>query len=144
MRCEENSTIMQAPKIKRLPMFYCSRYAVLSVRHLTGSNYAPADTWELGKKNKIIKILNKKSNIIESLEDYVNIMLPGETIVVFYNPKSLFNRPWRIGTHCAVYLGKNSDLIFAEQYFIRQRSISYFKMIKKGLFPKQILGPKNS
>jgi hypothetical protein len=56
----------------------------------------------------------------------------------------LYNRPWREGTHTALYLGKKEgSLMFGEQFGKMQREISYKEMRKKGLSARQIIAPAN-
>jgi hypothetical protein len=126
-----------APRFENLPMLYCARYAVMVARHLSGANYSLGNAWNLGERNKILKNLTRDEN----LEDCVELLEEGKSIVIFFNPLSTYNKDKRKGTHAAVYLGKRRYLFFAEQYFFKQRIKNLREMKKLWLKPVQIISP---
>ena len=128
--------VMRAPFFRGIKFLECSKYARMTAEKLSGARYSPAPAWDLGNKNKIIR------NINGNLENFVNELIPGKTIILFHNPWSGFNREDRIGTHATVYLGIDDDIIFAEQYFFAQRAIPYSSLKKRGFIARQILAPK--
>ena len=71
-----------------------------------------------------------------------SVKTSGKSIVVFYNSWSRFNKENRIGTHAALYLGRERDIYLAEQYFLSQRAVPYSSLKKRGFTAKQILAPK--
>jgi hypothetical protein len=128
--------LIEAPMFEDIPMLHCARYAVRAAEVLSEAKYVPGDAWELGEKNIIIK------DNVENLRKNLELLIPGESIVIFHNPLSSYNTNKRIGTHAALYLGRNGDLYFAEQYFSRQKAASLKSLRRRLLKPRQILAPK--
>ena len=135
--------IKELPYVEGLEANECAKYSRLLTEKLTGVKYNPGHAWKLGKNNVILvddKSLDKSKG---DLGEFVELMEPGKTIVIFHNKLSLFNRFGRIGTHAGVYAGKHEGkIMFAEQYIIEQQIRSYEDMRKKGLNAKQILAPR--
>ena len=132
------TNLIEAPKFENIPMLYCARYAVMAAEVLSGAKYVLGDAWELGGKNTIIE------NDVKNLRNSLELLVPGESIVIFHNPFSSYNKEGRIGTHAALYLGRNRDLYFAQQYFSKQKAASLRSLRRKLLKPRQILAPKQA
>ena len=131
--------LFEAPEIE-VPYGHCSMYARLAAKQLTDTNYVPAHAWKMGKQNQVSKTITNWDNF----KDFKDLLFPGETIVIFYNSKSAYNKDHRIGTHAAVYLGKDEeDLKFGQEYLGKILTINYNEMGQFCLFPRQILAPKN-
>ena len=136
MKSEQNKDF-NIPYIEDLDKFMCSKYARLLAKGLSGVEYVPAHAWELGEKNSIVAELDG------DLENYVDLMTPKKSIVIFHNPLSLFNKSGRIGTHAGLFLGEdNGEIMIAEQRGKKQRVVSYKKMQSKRLNARLIVGPK--
>jgi hypothetical protein len=131
--------VFEAPNIE-VPFGHCSMYARKSAEKLTDTLYVPGHAWDLGKKNKIVEKLSNETN----LKDYADLLFPGETIVLFYNIHSDYNKKNRVGTHASIYLGREDDLIFGQEYLGKILTLNYQEMKDLGLFPRQILAPKIS
>jgi len=124
------------PILNGLENNMCAKYARLSTKKLLGAHYVPGNSWKLGKNNHIIARVNK------DLNSYIDLMVPNETIVVFYNPSSSFNEDGRVGTHSALFIGyQDGDIQFAEQNVGRQIISKYSIMQKRGLDAREILAP---
>jgi len=130
--------VLDAPIFKDIPILYCSRYARLAARALSGALYIPAPAWDLGKMNVIVR------DNVKDLGNFSDLLVPGKSIVIFYNPKSFYNQEGRSGTHAAVYLGRNGEMVFGEQFFLRQKAVKYSTVKKRGFIPMQILAPKGN
>jgi len=128
--------LIEAPILEDIPMLHCARYAVRAAEVLSGVKYVPGNAWELGEKNVVVK-----SNV-KSLRKNLEFLIPRETIVIFNNPFSSYNKKERIGTHAALYLGRNGNLYFAQQYFSKQNAVSLKSLRRRLLKPRQILAPK--
>lgn len=124
------------PILNRLEDNMCARYARLSAEELSGIHYVPEHSWKMGENNHII------AKVDESLDSYIDLMIPNETIVVFYIPLSSFNKEGRIGTHSALFIGyRDGDLKFIEQNVDKQIISRYSVMRERGLDARQILAP---
>ena len=135
MKFLDTGDLIEAPRFD-IPRLHCAKYAVMAAKELSEANYIHGDAWDLGKKNKIVR------DNFKSLIENVDLLIPNETIVVFYNPFSLYNQRRRVGTHAALYLGRNGDLYFAEQFNEKQRATSLRSIRRRFFKPKQILAPK--
>ena len=136
MNRNHRNGVMRAPFLRGISLLECSKYARLAAERLSRAQYSPAPAWDLGEKNRVIR------NIEGDLEKFVDDLVPGKSIVVFYNSWSRFNKENRIGTHAALYLGRERDIYLAEQYFLSQRAVPYSSLKKRGFTAKQILAPK--
>jgi len=136
--CEMKRKGFCAPRFEDLPRLHCARYAVMAANYLSGARYFTEDVWDLGRRNHIVKNLSRT----EKLEDYIELLEQGKSIVIFFNPLSNYNIEGRKGTHAAVYLGQDKRLFFAEQYFSKQRIIKLSEMKRLLLRPVQIISPK--
>ena len=70
MKFLDTGEILEAPKIKGIPMLYCARYAILAAKILSDSKYVPANAWELGIKNKIVveeRDIDLKLNLVKNI-----------------------------------------------------------------------------
>jgi hypothetical protein len=134
----QEDKLYDAPYFEGLPAYYCARYAVLAAKKLTNSQYCSANAWDFAKRNKLIDKING------NLEDHLGLLIPGTTIIGYYNPGSKYNSPEREVTHVAVYLGrdKNREIYLAEEAGSIQRKISGSEIERKGFIPRQIIGPR--
>ena len=138
MRLGLKEFLFEAPEIE-VPFGHCAMYARLAAKKLTGEKYIPADAWKMGKHNKIVKTITNWDNF----RDFEDLLFSGETIVIFYNNKSTYNKHNRVGTHAAIYLGKDEDnLKFGQEYLGNILTLNYGEMSEFCLFPRQILAPR--
>lgn len=121
-----------------IPPFHCAKYAIMSAEELSGAIYQKSDAWNLSKKNKLIKELDKG----EDLKNSIEILESGKSLVLFYNPKSQYNEPQRIGTHVALFLENFNEPVFAEQFGEVQRISTLSELKFEGLRPVQIIHPR--
>ena len=99
---------------------FCARYSRISSRLISGEVYVPSDAWDLSKNNSLLR---ETDNYI--LKQSTDILIPGSSVITFYDPSSGFNEKNRIVTHAMLYLGKQKeDLWFAEQRVKAQQIIS--------------------
>jgi hypothetical protein len=146
MGLELRDFLFEAPEIKGIPYGYCAKYARLAAKELTGIDYVPGHAWELGNENTIVRTLTNNHDLRD--KEFKELLFSGETIVIFRNWNSLYNGTGRIGTHAAVYLGKDlesDELMFAQEYLGNQITANYNEMIDyMSLSTRQILAPKSA
>jgi cell wall-associated NlpC family hydrolase len=78
--------------------------------------------------------------------EYNESSLKKGDLVLFYNPKSSYQKDGRTGSHVAVYLGmdKFNRSVYAEQRGIDSKITTSEQFKNEGWIPKKIILPKKS